>query len=80
MEMWDQDYKDEVIESHFTFEKAWLGYFQFGLVEDHIDWYDPAGYLLARSDVPENWHNLRIDETDFMLDASSPIVNWQHYV
>ena len=45
-----------------------------------IDWYDPAGFLLARSDVPDKWHGLKATETDFVLDPSSSIVTWQHYV
>ena len=45
-----------------------------------IDWYDPAGFLLARSDVPDKWHGLKTTETDFVLDPSSSIVTWQHYV
>ena len=38
MELWDQDYVDEITEGHFTFEKDGLGYFQFGLVEGKIDY------------------------------------------
>jgi len=45
-----------------------------------IDWYDPAGFLLARSDVPNNWNRLKTTETDFVLDPSSSIVTWQRYV
>ncbi len=45
-----------------------------------IDWYDPAGFLLGRSDVPDNWQGLRAAETDFKLDPSSATVAWQHYV
>jgi hypothetical protein len=45
-----------------------------------IDWYDPAGFLLARSDVPDKWHGLKTTETDFVLDPSSSIVTWQYYV
>jgi hypothetical protein len=45
-----------------------------------IDWYDPAGFLLARSDVPDKWHRLKTTETDFVLFPSSSIVTWQHYV
>ncbi len=45
-----------------------------------IDWYDPAGFLLARSDVPDNWQGLKTAETDFILDPASATVAWQHYV
>lgn len=45
-----------------------------------IDWYDPAGFLLARSDMPDNWQGLKAAETDFILDPSSATVAWQHYV
>ncbi|MCF8037907.1 MAG: hypothetical protein K9K79_01190 [Desulfohalobiaceae bacterium] len=38
MEMWDQDYVDQITEGHFTFEKDGLGYFQFGLTEGEIDY------------------------------------------
>ena len=37
MEMWNQDYVNEITEGHFTFEKDGIGYFQFGLVEGGID-------------------------------------------
>ena len=45
-----------------------------------IDWYDPAGFLLARSEVPGNWQGLRAAETDFILDPSSETVAWQDYI
>jgi len=45
-----------------------------------IDWYDPAGFLLARSDVTDEWQGLGITETDFILDPSSKTVTWRHYV
>jgi len=38
MEMWDQDYVDEMTEGHFTFEKNGIGHFQFGLVEGGVDY------------------------------------------
>ncbi len=47
---------------------------------EQIDWYDPAGFLLARSDVPDNWQGLRTAETDFILDPSSETVAWQDYI
>jgi hypothetical protein len=45
-----------------------------------IDWYDPAGFLLARSNIPEHWQNLKTPETDFVLDPSSSVVTWRRYV
>jgi hypothetical protein len=48
--------------------------------EHRIDWYDPAGFLLAQSGVPENWRGLKPTETDFLLAPSSSIVTWQSYV
>jgi hypothetical protein len=45
-----------------------------------IDWFDPGGFLIARSNIPENWHLLKVSESDFMLDPSSEIVAWQNYV
>jgi len=48
--------------------------------EHRIDWYDPAGFLLAQSGMPENWQGLKTTETDFVLDPSSSIVTWQRYV
>ena len=38
MELWDQEYVDEMIEGHFTFKKDGIGYFQFGWVEGGIDY------------------------------------------
>jgi len=48
--------------------------------EHRIDWYDPAGFLLARSRIPENWRVLNAAETDFMLDPSVSVVTWHRYV
>jgi DEAD/DEAH box helicase len=48
--------------------------------EQVIDWFDPGGFLLARSGIPENWERLKDGESDFMLDPSSALVTWQHYV
>lgn len=45
-----------------------------------IDWYDPAGFLLARSDIPDKWHTLRITQMDFMLNPSSKTIAWQDYI
>jgi len=45
-----------------------------------IDWYDPAGFLLARSLVPDNWQGLRTAMTDFILDPSSATVAWKDYI
>ncbi len=45
-----------------------------------IDWYDPAGFLLARSGIPSNWQVLKIEETDFVLDPSSLVVTWEPYM
>jgi hypothetical protein len=38
MELWDQDYVNEMIEGHFTFKKDDMGNFQFGCVEGDIDY------------------------------------------
>ena len=38
MEMWDQEYVDQITEGHFTFEMDGIGHFQFGLVEGEIDY------------------------------------------
>ncbi len=38
MELWGQEYVNEVTEGHFTFEKDGLGFFQFGLVDGYIDY------------------------------------------
>jgi len=48
--------------------------------EDRIDWYDPAGFVLARSDVPEDWQGMKVDTTDFMLDPAVSLVTWEPYV
>jgi len=45
-----------------------------------INWYDPAGFVLARSDIPENWQGLGGAAIDFVLDPSSSVVRWQRYV
>jgi hypothetical protein len=45
-----------------------------------IDWYDPGGFLLARSGVPDNWQSLKTSETDFILNPTSSIVTWQPYI
>jgi hypothetical protein len=48
--------------------------------EELIQWYDPAGFLLAQSVIPTNWQRLKTSETDFILDHLSSTVTWQHYV
>ena len=48
--------------------------------EQVIDWFDPGGFLLARSGIPENWQRLKASETDFVLNPSSAVVTWQRYV
>ncbi len=48
--------------------------------EQAINWFDPGGFLLAHSIIPENWQRLKASETDFVLDPSSAVVTWQHYV
>ena len=48
--------------------------------ENGIDWYDPAGFLLARSPIPQSWQRLDLAETDFMLKPNSVVVAWQRYV
>jgi len=48
--------------------------------ENRIAWYDPGGFLLAESDIPENWLGLKTSETDFVLDPPSSTVTWRHYV
>ena len=45
-----------------------------------IDWYDPAGFLLAQSDVTDNWQDLIAAERDFILNPSSEKVAWQDYI
>ena len=48
--------------------------------KNRIDWYDPAGFVLAKSDIPENWQALGGAAIEFVLDPSSSVVRWQHYV
>ena len=48
--------------------------------EQRIDWYDPAGFLLARSRIPENWDNLESGQVEFMLTPASVSVAWQRYI
>ena len=51
-----------------------------GTEEQRIDWYDPAGFILAKSDVPENWKGLMTTAIEFVLDPLSSVVTWQRYV
>lgn len=37
MEQWDQDYVDEEVPGHFTFDARGLGSFHFGYVEGEMD-------------------------------------------
>ena len=50
------------------------------IIEHRIDWYDPGGFLLAKSGIPENWQNLKSIETDFFLDPKLSTVTWKYYV
>lgn len=69
----------ELIEDFSEYEGPQL--FVWPATSEHvIDWFDPGGYLIARSDVPENWERLKVNESDFMLDPSAAIINWQHYI
>jgi len=38
MELWDQEYVNEMTEGHFTFKKDDMGHFQFCCVEGDIDY------------------------------------------
>jgi superfamily II DNA/RNA helicase len=48
--------------------------------EHRIEWFDPAGFLLAQSSIPNYWQGLKSTETDFVLDPLSSTVTWQHYL
>lgn len=46
MEKWDQDFVDEEVPGHFTFDARGLGSFQFGYVQGEMD----VRYLDARAE------------------------------
>lgn len=60
MEMWDQDYVNEIMVGHFTFEKDGIGYFQFGLIEGGIDF--RVEKFNGRERLEFSWEGL--DEND----------------
>jgi len=47
---------------------------------ERIDWFDPAGYLLASSNVPENIHIFDLSKLDFFLNPNSRTIVWEYYV
>jgi hypothetical protein len=51
-----------------------------GTNEHLINWYDPAGFLLAQSEIPDNWKGLTTTETDFFLDYVTATVTWKPYL
>ena len=51
------------------------------VIENHrIDWYDPAGFVLASSSIPEYWQGLEGSAVDFVLDPLASVVEWKYYV
>lgn len=48
--------------------------------EQRIDWYDPAGFRLARSEIFEDWPTLKAMEMDFMLDPMLSAIVWTPYL
>jgi len=50
------------------------------LRDDHIDWADVAGYVLAGSDRPAGWDESALREYDFVLDAVESVVESAPYL
>lgn len=48
--------------------------------ERFVNWYDPAGYLLARSAKPEEWQDRDSATYDFLLDPRASVVSRELYV
>lgn len=71
MEMWDQDYVDEVTEDHFIFENDGMGYFQFGVVEGQIDYRTEKYGELER--IEFSWEGQ--DEYEPVLGRGYAIIN-----
>ena len=69
----------ELIENFSDYRGAQLRVLP-AMSEKVIDWFDPGGFLLARSGIPENWQRLNVSESDFVLNLSSAVVTWQRYV
>lgn len=47
---------------------------------DRIQWIDPAGYLLASGERPQNWMPRFLDDGDFFLDVDSGNVEYEPYL
>lgn len=49
--------------------------------ENHVVWADPAGYVLAVSDIPNGWQqNESIAERDYYLDTGKEWIEWKNYI
>ena len=50
------------------------------VVENKIQWLDPAGFPLASCWKPQEWESSYLDEYDFLLDASDAVVSSTPYL
>lgn len=48
--------------------------------ENNINWYDPAGYILAKSKIPDHWNSKESAKYDFILNPMSLMVTWRQYL
>jgi hypothetical protein len=46
----------------------------------NLNWFDPAGYLLAVSMTPEDWEESFFNDYDFILDSSRKLVTANAYL
>lgn len=45
-----------------------------------ILWFDPAGFILAESMIPEDWDRKYFENYDFQLNSSQKIISWAPYL
>ncbi len=50
------------------------------VVENKIQWLDPAGFPLASCWKPQEWESSYLDEYDFLLDSSDAVVSSTSYL
>ena len=70
------------VELKRDFEKSQISQWRVLPVEgdQNLEWYDPAGFLLATSKIPDGWSTQFFIDYDFVLDSSRSIIISTPYI
>ncbi len=69
----------ELLEDFSGYEGPDLNVFPC-IEENQINWYESAGYMIARSEKPDGWGEFSIKEIDFTLVPSTSIIFSKSYI